>query len=87
MYALLPYDIKIANGISINPPTTKIPLFNYVRYIQVLKHRHIKGLIHGVELYNLLDTNNNLMAVERLLYNFFLIDSNIKHLEILNFHC
>ncbi|CAB4425725.1 unnamed protein product [Rhizophagus irregularis] len=94
IYALLPHDIKtafITNGISINPPTTKVPLFNYVRYIQVLEHRHIKGLIHGVfdfELYNLSNTNNtnhNLMIVERLLYNFFLIDSNIKYLEIPRF--
>src|SRR5947207_3280113 len=91
IYALLPHDIKtafITNGISISPPTTKVPLFNYVRYIQVLEHRHIKGLIHGIfnyERYNSLNTNDNLMIVERLLYSFFLINSNIKYLEIPRF--
>src|SRR6266496_3524480 len=79
IYALLPHDIKtafITIGILISPPTTKVPLFNYVRYIQVLEHRHIKGLIHGVfdsELYNssnTINTNYNLMTIERLLYNF-----------------
>ncbi|CAI2163802.1 206_t:CDS:1 [Funneliformis geosporum] len=91
IYALLPHEIKIAfivNGITITPPTTRIPLFNYVQYIQVLEYRHIKGLIHGVfnhELYNSLNTNHNLMYIERLLYNFFLINSNIKYFEIPRF--